>query len=144
MKIREILRRKGTDVVTVGPEVTVLDAMRLLVDHNIGSVVVVDGGKVRGILTERDILRLGAGDPADLDTTRVEGAMTADLVVVGPDDDMDYCRHTMTEHRIRHLPVMEGDDLLGIVSIGDIVKAARRDALSENQHLKQYIRGEVR
>lgn len=144
MKIREILRRKGTDVVTVGPDVTVLDAMRRLVDHNIGSVVVVDGGKVRGILTERDILRLGAADPAHLVTTRVDGVMTADLVVAGPDDDMDYCRHTMTQQRIRHLPVMEGNDLLGIVSIGDIVKASRRDALSENRHLKQYIRGEVR
>lgn len=144
MKIREILRRKGTDVVTVTPDVTVLEAMRRLVEHNIGSVVVVDDGSVRGILTERDVLRLGAEDPVDLNTILVEDAMTSDLVVAGPDDDMDYCRRVMTDNRVRHLPVMENDRLVGLVSIGDIVKAARRDAVAENQHLKDYIRGEVR
>lgn len=144
MKIREILRRKGTDVVTVGPDVTVLEAMRRLVEHNIGSVVVVADGSVKGILTERDVLRLGAQDPAVLTTRLVGEAMTSDLVTAGPDENMDFCRNVMTENRIRHLPVMEDGELLGIVSIGDIVKAARRDALAENQHLKDYIRGEVR
>lgn len=144
MKIREILRSKGTDVVTISPHVTVLEAMRRLVEHNIGSVVVVDGGRVKGILTERDVLRLGAGDPAHLAGTLVGDAMTSDLVVAGPDEDMDFCRRVMTDNRVRHLPVMEGGRLLGLVSIGDIVKAARRDAVEENQHLKEYIRGEVR
>lgn len=144
MKIREILTAKGSGVVTAPPDIKVLDAMRVLVEHNIGSVVVVDGDAVRGILTERDVLRLGAEDPVRLTETRVGDVMTTDVLIGMPEDDIHYCMDIMTDNRIRHLPVMEGGELRGMVSIGDLVNACRRDAEKENRHLKDYIRGEVR
>lgn len=144
MKIRDILRDKGTDVVKIGPDATVLDAMRRLVEHDIGSVVVVEEDEVVGILTERDVLRLGAREPGELSTTRVGAAMTSDLIVATPDDDTAYCREIMTRNRVRHLPIVGGGDLKGIVSIGDVVKASRDDVHAENQYLRDYIRGEVR
>lgn len=146
MKIRKILAQKGSDVVTVTSDRTVLEAMRVLVEHDIGSVVVVEADAVRGILTERDVLQLGAGGPESLATTPIREAMTpeGELLVAGPDDDIDYCMDVMTNNRVRHLPIMEAGELRGIVSIGDIVNAARRDAESENRYLKDYIRGEVR
>ena len=144
MKIREILGSKGSHVVTSPPDVPVLDAMRVLVEHNIGSVVVVEEDEVAGILTERDILRLGARDPAELTTVTVREAMTSDLLVGTPDDDIHYCMDVMTENRIRHLPVIDGGELRGLVSIGDVVNACRRDAEQENRYLKDYIRGETR
>lgn len=144
MKVREILRRKGHEVVTVGPAATVLDAMRRLVEHDIGSLVVVEDGEVTGIVTERDVLRLGAGDPGRLEATTVGDAMTTDLIIATPDDDIDYCMEIMTRNRVRHLPIMEGRDLRGIVSIGDVVNNLRKHAEAENRHLKDYIRGAVR
>ncbi len=144
MKIREILTVKGSDVVTAPPDIPVLDAMRVLVEHNIGSVVVVADDTVQGILTERDVLRLGAEEPERLSATPVREVMTTDLLVGTPDDDTHYCMDVMTENRIRHLPVMEDGRLQGIVSIGDVVNACRRDAEWENRHLKDYIRGELR
>lgn len=144
MKIREILSAKGSDVVTAPPDVSVLEAMRVLVHHDIGSVVVLEGEEVAGILTERDVLRLGAEGPERLETTQVREAMSRELLLGRPEDDIRYCMDVMTENRVRHLPVMEGGQLRGIVSIGDVVNACRRDAETENRHLKDYIRGEVR
>lgn len=144
MKVREILRRKGHEVVTVDPGATLLAAMRRLVEHDIGSLVVIDDGEVTGIVTERDVLRLGAEDPGLLEATSVGDAMTADLIIATPDDDIHYCMEVMTRNRVRHLPIMEGHDLKGIVSIGDLVNNLRKHAEAENRHLKDYIRGAVR
>lgn len=144
MKIREILGSKGHDVVTVQPDLAVLAAMKTLVEHNIGSVVVTEDGEVAGILTERDILRMGARDPASLTTTRVGDAMTTDLVVGFPDDRIEHVMEIMTENRVRHLPVLHEEKLAGIVSIGDVVNALRKDAEHENEHLRRYIQGAVR
>lgn len=141
--MREILAAKGTDVVTVRPDQTVHEAMRLLVAHNIGAVLVTVGTELVGILSERDVLRLGARNPEALTTTRVEGAMTRELVVGVPEDEVDYVMSVMTENRIRHLPILEDGQLAGIVSIGDLVNSLRRGAEVENRYLKQYIRGEV-
>lgn len=146
MKVREILADKGTDVVSVPPGATVLDAVEVLVEHDIGSVLVLEERRVRGILTERDVLRLAARGPQTLAATAVADAMTPedDLLVGSPDDDIHYCMNVMTENRVRHLPITASGDLRGIVSIGDVVNACRRDAEHENRYLKDYIRGEVR
>lgn len=146
MKVREILAHKGSDVVTVSPDDTVPRAVEVLVEHDIGSVVVMEGDQVLGILTERDVLRLTARGPDVFVGTEVTEAMTPenDLLVGSPDDDIHYCMNVMTNNRVRHLPIMEGPDLRGIVSIGDVVNACRRDAEHENRYLKDYIRGEVR
>ena len=144
MKIRDILRTKGEHVVTVTSDQTVLAVMQVLVEHNIGAVVVVDEGEIKGILSERDVLRLGARDPAALATTVVGEAMTTELVVCVADDDMEYAMNVMTRNRIRHLPIVEDGSLAGIVSIGDLVNASRKVAEFENRYLRDYIQGATR
>lgn len=141
MKIEEILRDKGHDVVTVTESQTVLEAVRILVDHNIGGVVVMDGKRPTGILTERDILRLTARTPGELGSIQVGGVMTRVLITVTPDDQLAEAMDVMTENKIRHLPVMEGERLTGIISIGDLVNACRLLAEKENSELRQYIQG---
>lgn len=141
MKIREILRRKGPKVVVVDEDASVLEAARVLVEHNIGSLVVVEGERPTGIITERDVLRLTAREPGSLNRTRVGAVMTKDVVTTGPDDELHPMMGVMTERRIRHLPVLEDGRLVGIVSIGDLVNACRLMAEDENAHLRQYIRG---
>ncbi len=140
MKIRDILRHKGHDVVTASTGDSVLQAVRVLVDHNIGGVVVVEGGEVIGILTERDILRLVASKPDELQALEVGQVMTRDVIRLAPDDDLAHVMEVMTENRIRHLPVIEESRLAGIVTIGDVVNAFRRVAEDENAHLRQYIK----
>ncbi len=139
MKIRDILRHKGANVVTASTSETVLEAARALVDHNIGGVVVVEGGGVIGILTERDILRLAARSPDELQTLEVGQVMTRDVIQLAPDDDLAHVMEVMTENRIRHLPVVEDGGLAGIVTIGDVVNAFRSIAEDENAQLRQYI-----
>ncbi|HUG41204.1 MAG TPA: CBS domain-containing protein [Longimicrobiales bacterium] len=141
MKIRDILRTKGTNVIAVEPDQPVLAAVRVLSEHRIGAVVVRHAGEMLGILSERDILNLAAGDPARLETARVEEVMTRDVIVGSPEDELNHVMNVMTENRIRHLPIVVGAALEGIVSIGDVVNAVRRSVESENRHLMDYIHG---
>jgi CBS domain-containing protein len=141
MRIQDILRTKGTQVMTVGPDQTVLAAIRVLSEHRIGSLVVRRGDDILGIITERDVLNLVAREPHRLAETLVEEAMTTDLVVGVPEDDLDYVMGIMTENRIRHLPIIVDGQLHGLVSIGDVVNAVRRSVESENRYLKDYIHG---
>ncbi len=139
MKIRDILRHKGANVVTASTSETVLEAARALVDHNIGGVVVVEGGEVIGILTERDILRLAARNTDKLQTLEVGQVMTRDVILLTPDDDLAHAMEVMTKNRIRHLPVVGDGGLAGIVTIGDVVNAFRSIAEDENAQLRHYI-----
>ena len=141
MKIEEILRNKGHDVVTVTEDRTVLEAVQILVENNIGGLVVVDADRPIGILTERDILRLTARAPGELGTIEVGSVMTRELITASPDQQLPEMMDLMTESKIRHLPVLEGDRLAGIVSIGDLLNACRVVAEQENTHLRQYIHG---
>ncbi len=140
MKMREILRRKGHDVVTITEDRSILDAVQALVRHDIGSLMVMRGDRPAGIITERDILRTTAESAGELGTISVSRVMTRDLIVATPDDDLREKMTVMTENRIRHLPVIEDDELVGIVSIGDLLNACRTVAEDENTHLKRYIR----
>ena len=124
MNIASILARKGTQVVTIHAADTIRDAVRLMARHNIGGLVVVDGPKPVGMLTERDVMREAARDELVFGR-RVETLMTRDVVIGSPADDLMSVAHTMTERRFRHLPVMEGGVLVGIVTIGDVLKAER-------------------
>jgi CBS domain-containing protein len=141
MKVARILEDKGHNVVTVAPADTVADALRLLVRHNIGSLVVMDGGRIAGIITERDILRLADRDPSSLGGTTVDQAMTKELIVASATDDVSQLMKVMTRNRVRHLPIVDDGSLRGIVSIGDLVNAVRTDAEAENRHLRAYVRG---
>lgn len=141
MKMEAILRTKGYDVHTIAAESSVLDAVAALVERNIGSLVIVHGQRPAGILTERDILRLTARSPDELSRTTVGAVMTRELVTAGLTDDLHDAMAVMTDNRIRHLPIMEGERIVGIVSIGDLVNACRTLAESENVQLRAYIQG---
>lgn len=141
MKIQDILKAKGDNVVTVGPEATVVTAVRLLVQHGIGSVVVVQDDEIRGILTERDLLRAAARDVSQLGTARVSELMTSRVVTASAEAEIRDVMHVMSDLRIRHLPVVRGGRLCGVISIGDVVNALRRRTEDENQQLHAYIAG---
>lgn len=140
MKIRDILRTKGSRVITVAPEVPIQEALRTLVHYNIGALVVFDGN-IRGIVTERDLLRLAAEDLERLGTARVRDLMTVEVITATSEADIREVMDIMTDHRIRHLPVLEDGELCGIISIGDVVNELRQSVETENRHLHAYIEG---
>ena len=124
MQISTILATKGSIVVTIEPDQTVREAVKVLAEKRIGAVVVVnDAGKPIGILSERDIIRAAAQNEAVFDQL-VQSIMTREVIVARPSDDVRAVEKTMTVRRFRHLPVMDHGELVGIVSIGDVVKAA--------------------
>ncbi|GAA4154201.1 CBS domain-containing protein [Actinomadura keratinilytica] len=140
MRIRDILRRKGDAVTTVRPEATVRDLLATLAQHNIGAAVVSpDGAAIAGIVSERDVVRRLHEQGAALLGRPVAEIMTAEVRTCPPDADVDELRRTMTEHRIRHLPVTDGGRLVGIVSIGDVVKSSIDELESEREYLVGYI-----
>lgn len=141
MKIEEILRRKGHDVVTINESQSVLDAVQVLVQQNIGGLVVREGEHPTGILTERDILRLTAKAPGELGSISIGSVMTREMITANPRDELSDAMDVMTENKIRHLPVMESGRLVGIISIGDLLNACRVSAETENSELRQYIQG---
>ena len=125
MTIASILATKGNKVVTIRPEQSIRDALRVLADHNIGALVAIDPSRRPvGILSERDVVRAAVRDEAVFGLT-VSQLMTRDVIVGAPGDDLAAVGQTMIQRRIRHLPVVEGGKLIGMVSIGDVVKAQR-------------------
>ena len=141
MIVADLLRTKGYDIVTVTPSHTVREAARVACEHRVGALLVIgDEETLVGILTERDILwQVCTG--ADLDRTRVRSVMARDVVVCVEEDDLHYVMNTMTERRVRHLPVMRGERVVGVVSIGDVVNALRRERAQEVRHLRDYMGG---
>jgi CBS domain-containing protein len=141
MNIATVLASKGSKVITIQPEQTVRQAVGLLVEHNIGALVVVDGNRQPlGILSERDIVRMAA-QREQVFSEPVGALMTKNVVLGLPHDDLTSVAHTMTERRIRHLPVMDGGRLIGIVSIGDVVKAQRDQYQGEVETLQTPLLG---
>ena len=137
---RELLQHKGRQVYTVDHEATCLEAARRMADYNVGSLLVVDErGRPVGIISERDIVRKLDVKGVPLDATRVRDVMTRDVIVTTPDDSLDAVMQTLTNHRIRHVPVIEEGRLAGLISIGDVVKALLRDVEVQTRHLLDYI-----
>lgn len=142
MKLRDILHQKNNELVTIRQDQTLHQASRLLHERHIGVLLVFDADdKPVGILSERDIVRVLAERGADSPAVTVGEAMTPDLIVGVPDDELTYAMNVMTQQRIRHLPVLEGESLVGLVSIGDIVKAQISQAETEIHYLQSYITG---
>jgi CBS domain-containing protein len=142
MNIANILARKGSMAVTVRPEQTIREALALLERHNIGALIAVQGERPVGILSERDIVREAAHNESFFMRT-VADLMTRDVITGQPHDDLLTVAHTMTERRIRHLPVVDKDRLVGMVSIGDVVKAQRDHYQGEVDTLQtQLLAGE--
>ena len=136
--VNQILEAKGARLITVPKEAPVLEVIRLMAEHHIGSVLVVQGGELVGIATERDYARkviLQGRSSAD---TPVAQVMSSPVVTVLPTDTVQTCMGLMTERKIRHLPVLENGQLLGLISIGDLVKAVIEDQRQEIAQLQQY------
>jgi len=137
----DILRFKGQTVHSVGPDDTVLAALVVMAEHEIGAVLVLDGDEIKGILTERDYARKVALAGRSSKDSPVRSIMTADVVCVPPSRTVQDCMGLMTERRVRHLPVVENGRLVGLVSIGDLVKAQIDEQEFTINQLKNYIAG---
>jgi CBS domain-containing protein len=142
--VRDILAVKGTHVLSVGKEATVIDAALLMNEHKVGALVVIDGGHVAGMFTERDVLRRVVGERRDPVSTRVHEVMTVEVVCCTPETTIDEARGAMKTRRIRHLPVCDGNGQLhGLVSIGDL----NAHQASDHEHtiylLQEYLYGRV-
>ena len=139
MRLSQVLDSKGANVVTARPDTSLTEAVRLLVEANIGAVVVVDDSGPVGIFSERDLLRyVAAGDP-DFDRAQVAEFMTRKLITAAPTQGVSDAMELMKEHRIRHLPIIADGEMVGIVSVRDVIDAIRRSTEDENEHLKTYI-----
>jgi CBS domain-containing protein len=138
-QVSEILGDKGRDVIRIDAGASVLEAVRQMVEANIGSLLVMKDDEISGIVTERDYLRRVALEgPADEEVT-VGEIMSSPLIVVTPETSIDECMALMTDRRIRHVPVVEGNDVIGIVSIGDVVKFKSKQQSFEIKYLTEYI-----
>lgn len=138
---RTLLEHKGREVWTIAPDVTVFEAIQLMSEKNVGALPVVEGGKLVGIISERDYMSKVALKGRSSKETPVRDIMTAEVVTAGPDDSVSKCMEIITEHRVRHLPVIEDGELLGIVSIGDLVRwtiATQRMTIAQ---LEAYLAG---
>jgi CBS domain-containing protein len=140
-RIAEILRRKGTDVLKIEASATVFDAIKKIVEHNVGSILVTRDGDVIGIMTERDYLRKIAILGRTSHDTLVEQIMTTPLVYVTPETTVEESMAIMTDRRIRHLPVVENDEVIAVVSIGDLVKFQTQEQSFHIKYLTEYISG---
>lgn len=140
MKLRTILRNKGAEVYSISPTDTLDRVVESLVSHNCGALMVMEDERMVGIITERDVLRACAELKHPLDAA-VGERMTTDLVTATLDDDVEHVMGLMTNHRIRHLPVVDAGSLVGVISIGDVVKSQHDELSNENRFLKQYIQG---
>lgn len=138
MKINSILSKKSSDVITIGPAKSISEAIALLAKHNIGALVVTEGDIIVGIISERDIVRK-AVVLEDIFNTAVREVMTQDVIVGLPQDDIMSVANTMTERRFRHLPITDGGKLIGIISIGDVLKAQRDKYLGEIDTLETQL-----
>ena len=139
--VNQMLQGKGRQVYTVGPQTTVLEALQMMADWDVGALVVVEGDDIAGIFSERDYARKIVLLGKSSRETPVSEIMTADVICVTPAQTADKCMAIMTDRRIRHLPVLDDGRLAGIISIGDVVKAIIADQRVMINHLEDYIHG---
>jgi CBS domain-containing protein len=139
--IASILRNKGSEIWSVDPEETVYDAIALMAEKGIGALLILSEGKLVGVFSERDYARKIILQGRSSKSTRVREIMTGDPVTVTADHTVDECMRIITHHRVRHLPVMDGDRLLGVISIGDLVNAIIAAQAQTIDHLHTYITG---
>lgn len=140
MLVSHILREKGRDVLAIAPDASLAEAARVLTKNRIGALIVRDvDGALSGIISERDIVRAVAEEGAAALTLAVESRMTKDVATCEQTDTIEEIMETMTRCRFRHMPVVEDDNVIGIISIGDVVKTRIAETLREAQALKEYI-----
>jgi IMP dehydrogenase len=138
-KVSQILSRKGSSVITITPDITVLDALKQMAEKNIGSIVVLENGQYVGVLTERDYARKVILKGKSSTTTLVHEIMSTGLPRITPDNSLETCMQIMSENNIRYLPVFENDQLCGIISINDVIKETILTQKETIEHLQNYI-----
>jgi CBS domain-containing protein len=138
-KVSDMLARKGSNVFAIDADTTVLDALRLMADKNIGSIIITQHGEYAGILTERDYARKVILEGRSSDHTTVGEIMTTDLPKLLPDNTVDHCMHVMTEGKLRYLPVFDHGTLSGIISMSDVVTETILSHVDTIEQLKNYI-----
>ena len=139
--VRQLLGAKSPEIHAVTPDAAVVQAIRLMAEKGIGAVLVMDGRRLVGILSERDYARKVVLRDRSSATTAVHEIMTSELVTVAPTVTVEQCLELVTNRRIRHLPVVEGDQVVGVISIGDLVKSVIEQQRQELGQLQQYITG---
>ena len=139
--VREIIKRKGQDVWSVSPESTVYQAIEIMADKHIGALLVLAGGKLVGIISERDYARKVILRGKSSKETRVREIMTSPVIFVQPQDSVDECMKIITENHIRHLPVLEDEKVVGVISIGDVVNWIISAQDHTIQQLQNYVTG---
>jgi len=141
MKVKDILRHKGNFVIAVSPDASVLDALKLMAEKNVGGVLVMTGDKLLGIFTERDYARKIILKGKTSAESRISEVMVTSLITITSDNNIADCMQLMTNKTIRHLPVVDDGKLVGLISIGDVVKSIIEEQQDVIQHLEQYIAG---
>jgi CBS domain-containing protein len=139
--VANILTAKGHDIYQVAPDTSVFEALQIMADNNVGALVVMEGGTLVGILSERDYARKVVLEDRRSPDTPVSQIMTDEVTTVGPESPVEECMELMTERHIRHLPVVKDDQLVGVISIGDVVKTVIADLAALVDQLDSYIRG---
>jgi CBS domain-containing protein len=138
---RTILQEKGSDVWSVTPDTLVFEALRIMAEKNVGALIVLHDEKVAGIFSERDYARKVILKGKSSNQTAVKEIMTPDVITVGPDQWIEECMSLMSSKHIRHLPVLENNKVIGMISIGDVVKAIIHEKERTIKHLENYITG---
>ena len=139
MRVQEMLMTKSSAIFSVSPNESIEEALQTLAEKNVGVLLVTDGDTLVGIVSERDIVREAAELGVALFSETVGTIMTTDLIIATPQDELGYLINTMTNQRIRHLPVLDEGELVGIISIGDVVKAMQAKYEGELHHLRHYV-----
>lgn len=139
MTVSDIIKKKSRNIFSVTGDISVYDALKLMGEKNIGALVVVENDELKGIISERDYARKIILKGRTSHETMVSEIMTAKVITVSPDDDLDQCMELMSQRDIRHLPVIENSSVIGMISIGDVVKAVIASQKETIEHLKNYI-----
>ena len=139
--VQHLLAAKGGDIISIQPDASVLDAIKLMAEKGIGSLVVTEGGALKGIVTERDYARKVIIKGRASDSTAISEIMTADVITASSNQSVNQCMAIMTEKKCRHLPVVDDGELVGMISIGDLVQAIIEDQAEEIEQLEHYISG---
>lgn len=141
MTVKELLLEKQSEIHTIDKQTSIVKAMECLITNKISCLPIIEQEELIGIISDKDIFKTIFENRSHFDELAVDNFMTDDVIVGVLDDDIEYIANMMTKNRIRHVPIVDGKKLIGLVSIGDIVKAKEQDITIENRYLKQFIEG---
>ena len=140
-RIQTLLKKKGYDVWSIAPDASVYDAIHLMAEKAVGALIVMDGPNLVGVISERDYARKIILEGRSSENTKISEIMSSEVITAGPDNRIEECMAIMTERRIRHLPVLDGNEVLGVISLGDLVKYIIAEQQFVIEQMERYING---